>query len=155
MNPMKKFILFVLVSVLMAICPLSFAQTDIGKLLDMKMDKAAGYLNKAQDTPKAWEIAVEISTIINHHPDYDDGEYAEGMNDLVTHLLMKPWKYAKPYLIGKKSTLLFQHFIIDHINELSTPHDLKIIKRNISSHCDQSTYPVCQKLIAQIDKSMT
>ena len=152
---MKRIGILLLGYILILICYPSYAQTDIGKLLDSKMDKAAIYLNKGQNTPKAWELAVEISTIIKAHPEYDDGEYAEGMIDLVTHLLTKPWKYTRPYLTGEKTTPAFQDFVINHVNELSDPNELKVIKKNVTKNCNLTKYPVCQKLITRINESLS
>ena len=132
---------------------LSNAQTDIGKLLSAKMDQAEHALDK-QETRKAWEKTLEIAAMIKQYPDYDDGEYAEGINDIVTRLLMKPWNDASPYLIGTKSTPAFRDFVVDHINELSSPHDLKIIKKNINQHCDPTKYAICEQLIIHINKSI-
>lgn len=146
---MKKLIVM-LGCVFMLHSPLSNAQNDVGKLLDNKMDQASTYLEKSRDIPKAWQLMVDISNIVKNHPEYDDGEYAEGMIDLTANLLTKPWKYAAPYLIGSKSTASFQDFIVNHINELSPSNDLKVIKKNISANCNQIKYRFCKKIIIKI-----
>ncbi|KTC79941.1 hypothetical protein [Legionella cherrii] len=151
---MKKTILFILGYVLMCCSQLLNAQTNTGKLLEAKMDEAEIYLNKTQNTPKAWKLAVEISKLIKEHPEYDDGEFAEGMIDVVSKLLTKPWNYASPYLTGNKSTAAFRQFVIDHINELTDPEDLKAIKKNILKNCDQTKHLICQQIIAKIQSSM-
>lgn len=131
-----------------------YAQSDVGKMLDAKIDKAENYLQNIKTLPNAWSLTMEIADFIKQHPEYDDGEYAEGMNDLVTRLLMKPWKYASPYLTGKESTSLFRQFIIDHINELSSIQDLKIIKKNVIKNCNSTQFIFCKKLIEKINQSM-
>lgn len=138
--------------ILFFITPLSFAQNEVGKLLDAKLAQAASYVNKKEDITKAWEKMVEIAYIIQQHPEYDDGEYAEGIIDLTSTILTKPWKYTKPYLIGSKSTTLFQNFILNHINDLSTESDLKVIKKIILKNCDQYQYPICKKLLIKVEQ---
>lgn len=152
---MKKLILLAIGCFLTILFQQSLAQTDTGKLLDTKLDKAAIYLKSTQNMPKVWELISEIATIVKAHPEYDDGEYAEGMNEIVTELLMKPWKYNSAYLIGNKHTSLIQNFVIDHINELSTPDDLKVIKNNLAKNCDQTTYSFCKKLMKKVENSYT
>lgn len=141
--------------VFMCLSHFASAETSMLKLLEAKMDQAAIDLNRSSNTPKAWELTVEIANIIKEHPDYDDGEFAEGMIDIVSRLLTKPWKYASPYITGDKSTPLFRKFILEHINELSDPKDLKAIKRNVSNNCEQTKYPICKQLLEKIQKSMS
>ncbi|WP_058509970.1 hypothetical protein [Legionella steelei] len=151
---MKKIMLLIFGCNLMCLSPFLSAQTSELKLLETKMDQAEIYLNNTQNTPKAWALAVEISNIIKKHPEYDDGEFAEGMIDVVSRLLTKPWNYAGPYITGNKSTGALQQFILDHINELTDPKDLKTMKNNVSKNCDQAKYPICKKLLTKIQKSM-
>ena len=74
---------------------------------------------------------------------------------LVSNLLSKPWKYTEPYITGSKSSASFRAFIIHHINELSDPNDLKVMKKNIAKNCKRTKHPICQQLINQIDKSLS
>jgi hypothetical protein len=146
---LKKIIILILGCVLICISLASRGQTNLSKVLENKLDQAVNYLKDTKDTPKVWELTVEISNIIKEHPEYDDGEIAEGIADIVSNLLTKPWKYASPYLIGNKSTASFRHFIVNHIDEFS-PTDSKMIKKNISENCNQTRYPICKKIIAKI-----
>lgn len=118
------------------------------------MDQAELYLNNTSNTPKAWALAVDIANIVKQNPEYDDGEFAEGMIDVVGKLLTKPWNYARPYLTGSKGSASFRQFILNHINELSDPEDLKVIKKNVSRNCEPTKYPICQQLLTKIENSM-
>lgn len=151
---MNKIMLIMIGCVFTCIAQLSNAQVSVQQLLEAKMDQATIYLNR-ENTPKAWELTVEIANIIKEHPEYDDGEFAEGMIDIVSRLLTKSWNYASPYMTGDKGSTLFRQFILNHINELSDPKDLKAIKSNVSKNCHQDKYAICKQLIAKVQKSMS
>lgn len=148
---LKKIILISLTNLLIFHTQLSFSENDIGKSINANLDQTAMYLQTDKDTSKAWESLIIVSQIIKQHPDYDDGEYAEGIIDMVTSILTKPWQDISPYLTGKKGTPFFHDFLINHVNELSTSSDLNKIKSNILKHCDLKKFPTCRKLIQKIN----
>ncbi|WP_058533150.1 hypothetical protein [Legionella saoudiensis] len=151
---MKKIMLITLSCVFTCFSQFASAETSELKILEAKMDQATIYLNK-ENTPMAWELTVEIANIIKKHPEYDDGEFAEGMIDIVSRLLTKPWSYASPYMTGDVSSALFRQFILNHINELSDPKDLQAIKTNVSQNCNQVKYPICKQLLIKVQESMS
>lgn len=148
---MKKLIISAILSFFILNYHLAFAESNIGKTLNAKMNQAVTALQKDKNIPKAWKLIIEVSSIIKKHPEYDDGEYAEGINNVVTEILMKPWKSISPYLTGKKGTPYFHHFLVEHLNELSSVTDLRVIKENIAKNCDLAKYSTCKKIITKID----
>lgn len=137
---------------LLLLSPFAFSSPDLTKVLEHKLDQISPYINK--DTGTAWQKTVEVSEFIAKHPEYDDGEYAESMSDIVVSLLAKPWKYASPYLIGDKATPTFQNFVLAHVNELSVAKDLLQDRHNVETNCDLKKYPYCVKLIHKINSSI-
>ncbi len=139
---------------LLLFSPLAAASVDLGKDLDSKLNQISSYLNKDKNLDLAWQKTVEVSNFIAKHPDYDDGEYAESMSDIIVTLLSKPWKYASPYLIGDKATPVFQNFVLVHVNELSVAKDLLQDRNNVEQNCDLKKYPYCVKLVHKINSSI-
>ncbi|MGL5741109.1 MAG: hypothetical protein ACRCXC_00430 [Legionella sp.] len=87
---MKKIRLVVLGCVLICFSPWSMAtQTNNLQVLEAKMDQAEIDLSNPKNTPNAWELTVEIARIVKEHPESDDGEFAEGIIDVVARLLTK------------------------------------------------------------------
>ncbi|MHB1946966.1 MAG: hypothetical protein ACYCQI_02485 [Gammaproteobacteria bacterium] len=148
---MKKMIVLVMAIFFILNSPWILAEDAIGKSLNVKMDQAVANLKKDKNIPKAWNLIIEVSNIIKKHPEYDDGEYAEGINNVVTEILTKPWKSISPYLTGKKGSPYFRDFLIDHINELSSLSDLRVIKENIAKNCDFAKYSTCKKIITKVN----
>lgn len=87
----------------MLLCQLAYAKDNVGRQIEAKMDKAATNLTDNKNIPQSWQLMVEASQMIKAHPEYNDGEILEGIADVLTSLLMKPWKYENPYFTGKNS----------------------------------------------------
>lgn len=148
---MKKIILILFSCLALFQTQIVFAEDTTGKLINAKLDQAENDLNADSNITNAWKPLIEVSEIINQHPEYDDGEYAEGINDVVTRILTKPWKYIRPYLTEEKGTALFRDFLVNHINDLSSQSDLHNIKKNISKNCNITKYQACKKLLDNIN----
>lgn len=151
---MKKKIIFLLPLTFMLLCQLAYAKDDVGRQIEAKLDKAATNLMENKNTSQSWQLMVDVSQMLKVHPEYNDGEIAEGIADVLTTLLMKPWKYANPYFTGKNS-MEFNHFVLDHINDLYTVEDLKTIKKNITNGCNQEKFTICKQLITKINDVIT
>lgn len=147
---MRKKILSLLLLIFMLLCQLAYAKDDFGRQIEAKLDKAATNLMENKDIPQSWQLLVEVSQMLKVHPEYNDGAIAEGIADVLTTLLMKPWKYANPYFTGKNSTE-FNHFVLDHINEIYTVENLKTVKKNITNGCNQEKFAICKQLIKKIN----
>ncbi|CDZ77325.1 hypothetical protein BN59_01608 [Legionella massiliensis] len=150
---MKKKILSLLPLIFMLLCQLAYAKDDVGRQIEAKLDKAATNLMENKDIPQSWQLMVEVSQMLKVHPEYNDGEIAEGIADVLTTLLTKPWKYANPYFTGKNS-MEFNHFVLDHINEIYTVEDLKTVKKNIMNGCNQEQFTICKQLITKINDAI-
>ena len=147
---MKKKILSLLPLIFMLLWQLACAKDDVGRQIEAKLDKAATNLMENKDIPQSWQLIVEVSQMLKVHPEYNDGEVAEGIADVLTTLLMKPWKYANPYLT-RKNSMEFDHFVLDHINEIYTVQALKTAKKNITNGCNQEKFTICKQLITKIN----
>lgn len=141
---------------LLLLSPIVSSGPDLSKELEHKLNQITPYLtqDKDKDTDLAWQKTVVVADFIAKHPEYDDGEYAESMSDLVVNLLAKPWKYASPYLVGNKATQVMQNFVLTHVNELSVAKDLLQDRNNVEKNCDLKQYPYCVKLIHKINSSI-
>lgn len=144
----------VLMTALMLLSPLAFANAALTKEIQAKLNRLTPYIDNNKDTDQAWQMTVEISHFIAKHPEYDDGTYAASMNDAVVKLLAKPWQYASPYLIGDKSSPEFQAFILTHVNDSSVAKDLLQDRKNVEKNCDVNKYPYCMQLIHKINSSI-
>lgn len=149
-NMMKKKTLSLLPLLLMLLCQLAYAKDDVGRQIEAKLDKAATNLMENKNIPQSWQLLVEVSQMLKAHPEYNDGEVLEGIADVLTSLLMKPWTYANPYFTGKNS-MKFNHFVLDHINEIYTVENLKTAKKNITNGCNQEKFTICKQLITKIN----
>lgn len=113
---MKKKILSLVPFVFLLLWQFAYAQEDVGHQIEAKLDKAATSLMENKDIPQSWQLMVEVSQMLKVHPEYNDGEVAEGIADVLTTLLMKPWKYANPYFTGKKARKSIILFLITSMN---------------------------------------
>lgn len=150
---MKKKILSLLPFIFMLLFQPVYAKEDVGRQIETKLDKAATNLMENKDIPQSWQLMVEVSQMLKVHPEYNDGEIAEGIADVLTTLLMKPWKYANPYFTGKNS-IEFNNFVLDHINEIYTVENLKTVKKNITKGCNQEKFTICKELIKKINETI-
>lgn len=150
MNMINKKILASLPLILMLLWQLAQAKNDVGAQIEAKLDKAASNLMENKNIPQSWQLMVEVSQMLKEHPEYNDGAVLEGIADVLTSLLMKPWKYANPYFTGKKS-MKFNHFVLEHINEIYSIEHLKTAKKNITTGCNQEKFIICKQLIKKIN----
>lgn len=149
-NMIKKKIVSLLPLIFILMCQLAYAEENVGRQIEAKLDKAATNLMDNKDIPQSWQLLVEVSQMLKVHPEYNDGEILEGIADVLTTLLMKPWKYANPYFTGKNSGE-FNLFVLDHINEIYTVENLKTAKMNITNGCNQEKFTICKQLISKIN----
>lgn len=150
---MKKKNLSLLLLIFIFFGQFAYAKEDVGRLIEAKLDKAALNLIEHKDIPQSWQLLVEVSQMLKMNPEYNDGEILEGVADVLTKLLMEPWSYANPYFTGKNS-MEFNHFVLDHINEIYTVENLKIAKKNITNGCNQEKFTICKQLITKINAAI-
>jgi hypothetical protein len=83
----------------------------------------------------------------------DDGAVGEGYSDSIARLLSEQWNTVDELHRLTYRNKGFERFVLRHVDELMSPTQAEMIRKNAEDHCPSNVRQLCGKVIARLKKT--